>query len=166
VILEYSIANQKGGEEMIVKEIDLFKGIDPAVMEEIVNICSEETYAKDEVLFKRGEQADCVYILEEGSVHLVIENGGSIVFTLSEPGQVFGWSSMVESGLYTATGICASDLKAVKIEGERLDKIFRLHPEVGFTVLKRLAGVVSQRLSNSYRDLLSARAQDTTPSYG
>jgi len=92
---------------MIVKEIDLFKGIDSAVMEEIVNICSEETYAKDEVLFKRGEQADCLYILEEGSVHLVIENGGSIVFTLSEPGQVFGWSSMLESGLYTATRVCA-----------------------------------------------------------
>jgi hypothetical protein len=42
---------------MIVNEIDLFKGIDPEVMEEIANICSEEEYAKDTVLFEKGEEA-------------------------------------------------------------------------------------------------------------
>ena len=151
---------------MIVKEIDLFRGIDPKVMNEIVDICSEESHAKDTVIFKKGEEADCLYILEEGSINLVIENGGTLVFSLTEPGEVFGWSSMIESGLYTASGICTTDLKVVKIEREKLDKIFNLHPDVGLNVLKKLAGVISQRLSNSYRDLLSARSQDTTPSYG
>ena len=151
---------------MIIKEIDLFKGIDPKVMNEIVDICSEESYAKDTVLFKKGEKADCLYILQEGSVNLVIENGGSIIYSLTEPGEVFGWSSLVESGLYTASAVCTMDSKAVKIEREKLDKIFNLHPNVGHKVLKRLAGVISQRLSNAYRDLLSARGQDTTPSYG
>jgi len=151
---------------MIVKEIELFRGIDPEVMNEIVNICSEENYVKDTVLFKKGEEADCLYILEEGSVNLVIEDGGTLVYSLTEPGRVFGWSSMVESGIYTASGVCATDSKVVKVEREKLDKIFDLHPDVGLKVLKRLAGVISQRLINSYRDLLSARGQDTTPSYG
>ena len=151
---------------MIVKEIDLFKGIDSEVMKEIANICSEESSAKDTVLFKEGEAAECLYILEEGSLNLVIENGGSLTYTLTEPGLVFGWSSMVESGRYTASGVCATDLKVVKIEREKLDKIFNLHPDVGLLVLKQLAGIVSQRLLNAYRDLLSARRQDTTPSYG
>jgi CRP-like cAMP-binding protein len=151
---------------MIVRETDLFKGVGPGVMEEIVAICSEESYLKDTVLFKKGEQAECLYILEEGGVNLVIENGGSLVYTVSEPGQVFGWSSMVESGIYTASGICSRDVKAVKIEREALDKIFNRHPEMGLMVLKRLAGIISLRLSSAYRDLLSARGQDTTPSYG
>jgi len=151
---------------MIVKEIDLFKGIDPEVMEEIANICSEEEYTKDTVLFEKGEEAESLYILEQGALNLVIKNGGSLIYSLTEPGEVFGWSSLVESGLYTASGVCATDLKAVKIEREKLDKIFDRHPEVGFKVLKRLARVISQRLSNAYRDLLSARGQDTTPSYG
>lgn len=73
---------------------------------------------------------------------------------------------MVESGVYTASGVCATDLKAVKIEREKLERVFDRHPDVGFKVLKRLAGVISQRLSNAYRDLLSARGQDTTTSYG
>ena len=151
---------------MIVKEIDLFRGIDPEVMEEIANICSEEKYTKDTVLFEKGEEAKSLYILEQGALNLVIKNGGSLIYSLTESGQVFGWSSMVESGVYTASGVCATDLKAVKIKREKLDKIFDRHPEVGFKVLKRLARVISQRLSNAYRDLLSARGQDTTPSYG
>jgi CRP-like cAMP-binding protein len=151
---------------MIIREIDLFKGIDPEVMNEIVDICSEETHKKNTILFKRGDEADRLYILEEGTVNLVVENGGTLVFSLTEPGEVFGWSSMVESGTYTASGVCVTDLKAIKIEREELEKIFSLHPELGLKVLKRLASVISQRLSNAYRDLLSARGQDTTPSYG
>ena len=151
---------------MIVKEIELFKGIEAEVMNQIADICSEENYSKDVVLFKKGEIAENLYILEEGSVHLVIENGGTITYTLNEQGQVFGWSSMVESGQYTASGICATDLKVLKIEKEKLDKLFSQYPDAGLKILKRLTAVISQRLINAYNDLLSARRQDTTPSYG
>jgi len=151
---------------MIVNEIDLFKGIDPTIMEEIVNICSEQNYKKDTVLFSKGDVADCLYILVEGTIKLIIENGGSITYSLSDTGEVFGWASMLESGLRTATGVCATDLKVVRLEKEKLDAIFTAHPEVGLMVLKRLAKVISERLSNAYRDLLSARGRDTTPSYG
>ena len=120
---------------MIVKEIEIFKGIEPEVMNQIADICSEENYSKDVVLFKKGEKAENLYILEEGSVHLVIENGGTITYTLNEQGQVFGWSSMVESGQYTASGICATDLKVLKIERDRLDKIFSQYPDAGLRIL-------------------------------
>ena len=151
---------------MILKEIELFEGVDFEVMNEIAGICSEESYSKDTVLFDKDEQAKCLYFLLEGTLYLVIKNGGSITYNLSEPGDVFGWSSMLENGKYTASGICATDLKVVKIERDKLNRIFQNRPEVGFKVLQRLAGVISRRLSNAYRDLLSARSTDTTPSYG
>jgi CRP-like cAMP-binding protein len=151
---------------MILQEIELFEGIDPEIMNEIVNICSEANYTQNTVLFKMGEEAECLYILEEGIVKLVIENGGTISFTLEESGEVFGWSSLVESGHYTASGVCATDVKALKIERDELNKIFNLHPNVGLKVLKRLGDVISQRLTDAYRDLLSSTGQDTTPSYG
>jgi CRP-like cAMP-binding protein len=151
---------------MILQEIELFEGIDPEIMNEIVNICSEENYPQNTVLFKMGEEAECLYILEEGIVKLVIENGGTLTFALEESGEVFGWSSLVESGHYTASGVCASDVKTLKIERDELNKIFNLHPNAGLRVLKRLGDVISRRLTDAYRDLLSATGQDTTPSYG
>ena len=151
---------------MIVTEIELFKGIEAEVMNQISNICSEENYSKDVVLFNKGEKAENLYILEEGSLHLVLANGGTITYLLNEPGQVFGWSSMVESGQYTASGVCATDLKVLRIEKEKLDKLFSQYPDAGLKILKRLTAVIAQRLINAYNDLLSARRQDTTPSYG
>ena len=74
---------------MIVKEIDLFKGINSVVMKEIAGISTEESYVKDEVIFRQGEEAENLYILEEGTLNLVIENGGSLIYTLTEPGMVF-----------------------------------------------------------------------------
>ncbi len=157
---------QKGGMTMIVGEIDLFKGIASEVMNEIANICSEESHDKDTVLFEKDEEAKHLYILDEGTVNLVIEDGGSLIYSLTEPGEVFGWSTMVEAGRYTASGVCATNAKVVKIEREKLNKIFHLHPDVGLKVVKRLAGVFSKRLSNAYRDLLSARGGEPPPSYG
>ena len=151
---------------MKLKEIELFEGVNFEVLNEIAGICSEDSYSKDTVLFEKDEQAKCLYILLEGTVYLVIKNGGSITYNLSEPGDVFGWSSMLENGKYTASGICGTELKVLKIEKDKLNKIFQNHPEVGFKVLQRLAEVISRRLSNAYRDLLSARSTDTTPSYG
>ena len=151
---------------MILKEIELFKGVDSEVMNKIADICSEESYSKDMVLFEKDEQAKCLYILSEGSINLVIKNGGYITYRLSESGDVFGWSSMLENGKYTASGICATDLMVLKIESDKLVKLFQKYPEFGFKVLQRLAGVISRRLSNAYRDLLTARSTVSTPSYG
>lgn len=151
---------------MIVKEIDLFKDIDYEVINKIAEICSEQHYRKDTVLFEKGQEAKSLYILEQGTINLIIQNGGTLTYSLKESGEVIGWSCMVEGGTYTASGICATDVTAVKIEKEMLDKIFSIHPDAGLRILKRLASVVSKRLSNAYRDLLSARRTDSTPSYG
>jgi CRP/FNR family transcriptional regulator, cyclic AMP receptor protein len=151
---------------MIIKEIELFKGIDHEVMNAIADICSEKTYSKGTVIFEKDEKANRLYILVEGTVKLRITNGGTITYTLSDPGDIFGWSCMVESGRYTASGVCATDLKVMEIKREALDKIFNLHPHSGIMILKRLAGVFSKRITNSYQDLLSAGRTETSPSYG
>jgi CRP-like cAMP-binding protein len=151
---------------MIVQDIYLFKGIDRKVADEIASISSEESYASDTVLFQKGENAGNLYILKEGKVNLVIKDGGSVFYMLTEPGEVFGWSSMVESGEYSATAVSVTDLKVLRIETEKLEKIFSLHPKDGLIILKRLAGLISKRLANAYKELMNAGKQDTTPEYG
>ena len=142
---------------MIISETELFRGINFKEMEAIANICHEEVYTEGTVLFQQDEEASGLYILEEGTVNLIIQNGATLVYDLEEPGEVFGWSSMVEHGRYTASGICATDVKAIKIERDRLDKIFKNHPDAGLKVLRRLGGVFSKRLSTAYKDLLMTK---------
>jgi len=151
---------------MNINEIVLFQGFDSSVIKEIEEICLEKKYTKNTLLFKKDAKADCLYILEAGTINLVIKNRGTLVYSLSKPGDVFGWSSLVDPGTYTADGICFTDVKALKIEREKLFQVFERHPGAGLKVLGRLGSIFAHRLSNAYRDLLSARGQDTTPSYG
>jgi len=143
---------------MIVKEIDLFKGVDFEVMKELAGACTEESHPTDTTLFEKGDRADWLYVLDTGTVNLVIRNGATLTYSLSEPGEVFGWSSMVEEGRYTSSAVCRTGVRVVKIEKEKLERVFHAHPEVGVKVLRRLGGVFAKRLTGAYRDLLSSRA--------
>jgi CRP-like cAMP-binding protein len=154
---------------MILKEIDLFKGTDYAVMEKITDTCTEKIFDKNTVIFERGEAARYLYILEEGSIKLVIEKEASFTFSLTKHGTVFGWSSMAESGLYTSSAVCETDSKVIKLDNKGLNKIFKQHPEVGVTILRRLMDVFSDRLLSAYlahSHLLTVQGSQTPPSYG
>lgn len=154
---------------MILKEIDLFKGTDYTVMEKITDTCTEELFDKDTIIFNGGEPARYLYILDEGHIKLVIEKGASFTFSLTGRGTVFGWSSMAESGLYTSSAVCATDSKLIKLDSKALDKIYKQHPEVGITILRRLMHVFSDRLLSAYlahSHLLSTQGSQTPPSYG
>ena len=140
---------------MILSETEFFKGIDSEVMNRITAIYNKEDHPKDTVLFKKDEDAKSLFILKGGTVNLVIQNGGTLAIPLSNPGEIFGLSGMVESGVYLASGICATDCKVVKIDTDKLDEILDQHPDVGLILIKRLAAVISKKLSNLYRDLLS-----------
>lgn len=140
---------------MLLNETEFFQGIDSEVMHKITAICQEESYPKDTILFNKDEDAKYLFILKEGSVNLVIQNGGTLATPLTESGEVFGWSCMVEDGVYTASCICAKDSRLIKIDRDELNEIFDQHPRMGLIIIKRLGAVFSRRLSSVYRDLLS-----------
>ena len=140
---------------MFINKYDLFGGISSIVMKEITDICVEEVYDKGTTIFNQGERAENLYILREGTLNLMVKNGGSLVFSLSEQGEVFGWSSLFESGRYTASAICDTDLKVFKIERKELYKILKHNAGDGFIIMRRLAGVIANRLNRAYQDILS-----------
>ena len=140
---------------MFINKYDLFGGISSRVMKEITDICVEEVYDKGTTIFNQGKRAEYLYILREGTLNLMVKNGGSLVFSLSEPGEVFGWSSLFESDRYTASGISDTDLKVFKIERKALYTILKQNPGDGFIVMRQLAGVIADRLNRAYQDILS-----------
>jgi len=140
---------------MHITESDLFYGLDLTVMRKIADICLEEEYTDGTVLFKERENANHLYILEKGIVDLLIDKD-TFIYSLTEQSEVFGWSSLVESGKYTATAVCMTDSKALKIPTEILQRIFDENPEIGNVVFRRLAGIFNKRLTKTYKKFLTA----------
>jgi CRP-like cAMP-binding protein len=142
---------------MIFKELELFKGVGFEFVKEISDVCSEKSYAQNAILFNLGDRANRLFFLDQGMVNLVINNGGGINFGISQPGEMFGWSAMVDNGTYTSTGVAITDLNVFEIEREKLNLVFNRHPKDGLKVMKILAGIITKRLVRTYHELLAAR---------
>jgi CRP-like cAMP-binding protein len=151
---------------MFIKEAELFKGMSQEFMSELGKIMVEESYEKGIFLFQESDSPNFFYVLEEGRVRLSIGERGHIVHTLTDPGEAFGWSSLVARDTYTSSAECVAQSKLIKIEREKLNKVFEKHLDDGVVFFKRLAGVIGQRLINSYNSLLSSQRGEDQPSYG
>jgi len=139
---------------MFIQEVELFKGIPSHIIDEIAEIVTEESHPAGHVLFREGDFADYLYILEEGELDLTIKKGKQLSFPVDKTGSVFGWSSLVEPNLYTAKAECVKESRVIKIDADRLMRVFQKHPAEGLTIMKRLAGVIATRLIKSYKEFI------------
>lgn len=156
---------------MIVNETDLFKGISRQVIDKIVGVAIGEMCPSGTVLFDQGDEARHLFILEDGNVDIYVgqPEGGGLHFTAKTPGDVFGWSAMVQPHIFTATGRCMTDSKIIKIPRSDLHEILQKHPRDGFIIMQRLAGLIAQRLRRAYQAIVvqtEGSEVPSAPSYG
>jgi CRP-like cAMP-binding protein len=136
---------------MFIREVELFQQIPSHIIDEIAQFATEESYSVEQVLFREGDFADYLYILEDGQIAVTLPGKETITFPVDDTGSVFGWSALVEPRRYTATAECTMESKVIKIDGERLLRLFERHPNEGLMIMRRLAGVIGTRLVQSYR---------------
>lgn len=141
---------------MFIREAELFKGMPEHVHTEISEISEREVLSEGHVLFKQGDTADYLYILEEGLIEITVQGVERMIFLVDEFDSVFGWSALVEPKKYTATSKCKKNSKVIKIDGDRLMRIFQNHPVEGLNVMRRLAGIVAGRLLGCYGELTAS----------
>jgi CRP-like cAMP-binding protein len=146
------MAKLEKGWEMHITEMDLFTGLNLEVMGEIADkCCTEDAYDQGTVLFHQGEPAGFLYVLVEGAVDLRLKEETSVI-SLTEPSDIFGWSSLVENAQYTASAVCEKPVKVIKVEtGPKLGRILNAHPDVGLVLYRRLAGLFNKRLASIYQ---------------
>ena len=145
-----------------LKSSKLFNGLSDEALGRIAGLCHKEAYDRGTTIFSEGEEAQKLFILEEGLVVLRIQPAAQerniMVTAIKEEGQIFGWSSLVEPAQYSASAVCMEDSKVLAIKGKDLLALLEESPAVGFVVMKRLAGIVSSRLRSTREQLISALA--------
>ncbi len=142
---------------MFVQEVELFQGIPSHIIDEIADLIIQESQKAGHVLFRDGDFADYLYILEEGEINLTVQGDKRLSFPIATTGSVFGWSSLVEPRRYTAASECVKDSKIIKIDADRLMRVFQIHPAEGLTIMRRLAGVIATRLLKSYQEIVTGK---------
>ncbi|MGA8830920.1 MAG: cyclic nucleotide-binding domain-containing protein, partial [Desulfomonilaceae bacterium] len=87
---------------MIIQRAKLFSDLSVEAINEIKTYVVEESHDQGTTLFRQDDPADYFFTLMEGRVELAIGKQGEIDYTVNQPGEIFGLSSMVDRESYTA----------------------------------------------------------------
>jgi len=141
-----------------LSQFSLFNELPESLLKEIAAISQEIAVKKDEFIFREGEKADKLHFLMQGSVALRVKltsRPESITVSyVSTPYQSFGWSGVVAPHHYTSSAECDEDSTLLIIPAQPFIDILEQNPKYGFTVMKRIAEIIADRLRNSRQALL------------
>ncbi len=137
----------------------LLQGTSEATRQKILATASEELHAQGDFLFHQGEPARYFYILREGRIRLSVGHTELLAFVAGSPGDIIGWSSLVENGTYTASAECLVPARVSRIDKQQLDELLHQDPQSGMAFFKHLAALVGRRLVKSYRATLSVHGE-------
>jgi CRP/FNR family transcriptional regulator, cyclic AMP receptor protein len=142
-------------------QLSIFAGLNDLEISQLLPYMVECQFLKNQVVFEQGLPADYLYLLLAGEVviHYKPYDGPPITVARIEPGGVFGWSSALGRDIYTSGAEAVQDSLAYRIRGSNLQVLCEQHPETGFVLLDRLAGVIAERLNNTHTQILGILSQ-------
>jgi CRP-like cAMP-binding protein len=136
--------------------LSVFKGIQPDQQDLLVPLISLCHIPEGTTIFKQGESATHLYILESGIVEILFKpfDGPCLSVSRLTSGCVFGWSSTLGRDGYTSAAKAVTDCKAYRFYGKDLQKVCEEHPETGVVILDRLASAIVERLECTHNEIM------------
>ncbi len=150
-----------------LEQFPIFKGLDRTLLTAIAKLCSKRTYPPGAICVAEGATAESLFLLEEGEIKLErklpekwLQYSGEtqrLVHTI-KPKQLFGWSSIVEPGVHTATARCSQECEIIVINGKELLSVLDSNSGASYHFMKRLATVIALRLIDTSNALMHEMA--------
>ena len=135
---------------MYIQQVELTRGVGKDFVKALTALSVKEEHGRGAILFRKGEPANHAYLLLIGRVHLKMGETGQVVHIVSRPGETFGWSSLVNRDVFSSTAECVEQTNLRKLHREDLRKLLAKDPVNGLIFFQRLAGMLGDRLLESY----------------
>ncbi|SMP64775.1 Cyclic nucleotide-binding domain-containing protein [Desulfonatronum zhilinae] len=117
-------------------------------LEAISRYMSIQTYDKGQRIVEQGEVSRHMAFIIEGQVDIVKQSSDTlekVVVTL-KAGTHFGEMAFIDSQPRSASVFAGSDVTLLWMSAENFERILEEHPQIGITMLKLIARLLSQRL--------------------
>ncbi len=141
----------------ILEKHPFFKDLNQEFLEFIVSCASNVRFREGEIILREGEPADKFYLVREGKVEININTAQhrSITIQTLRDGEILGWSWLIPPHRYRFDAKALTDTRAIALDGKCLRKKCEENHELGYELLKRLAGVFTQRLEETRKQLIN-----------
>ena len=145
----------------LLRRYPFFGFMEDNELKAVAMIAEEKNIEKGAVILKADDPANILYFLEEGSAsnYFIVEdlynNRKELFIDSINPGEIFGFSALLEPYKYTATVRAEKDSRVIKIDGSALRALCQFDPHLSCGLLEATAKVIMQRLHDT-RILLAA----------
>ena len=130
---------------------ELLSGLSPAEVDQVLALGSRLTVPSGGSLFRLGDRADSLFLIERGRIHLsfpmmVRGKEEDVFFEEKSAGQTVGWSAMVSPYRFTLSASAPLETEVIALPREALGAFCERSPEAGRKICLNLAVLVGQRL--------------------
>jgi NADP-reducing hydrogenase subunit HndB len=134
-----------------LKTVDVFNNLNDDQLSLLGQGCREKVYRNGDLLFKDGEDASQIWIVQEGRVDLRFdlparETSEVTTFYSEWSGSTFGWSCFVPPFQYILSAYCASrECRVLQLDKEYLLALFEEDARMGYTLMTNITRVIRTR---------------------
>ena len=139
-----------------LREIRFLHDICPMHLEQIAQIARVRNFNEGDIVFRQGDTAQHVYMVVSGNVSLEICAAGAgcqQILTLG-PGELLGWSSVLEQLSFTARARAVAATRLVEFNVAQLLGMCNQDPQFGYALMRQVALALAKRLSATRMQLL------------
>ncbi len=161
--IEAYSADRKQG-MLLMKEIDfgsipLFSGLDRIDLAKIIPSLEKMDFKAEDILFKKGEAGDCLYVIVDGLARAFLYNdSGEEELALLGRGQCVGEMSLLTGNARNANVQAQTPLVVLRLTKERFDALLKTH----YSLNAYFARLVTSRLSSTYSTFHGAQGTQIT----
>ena len=140
-----------------LRKSEIFESLMDDELAAIGKIAHEEIYEAGTCICVENEVATKLYIVREGRVAILINIGRgrqTVIDTVTKGGS-FSWSAMVPPYILTGTAKAIEKTKVIAIDGYDLRDLCRKNCRTCYTIMEKLATLVSARLKDTRLQLVS-----------
>jgi len=146
----------------LIEESPFFESFKPDYLEYLAQNSGTLKISKGGFIIKEFEPAHALYMLINGKIQLTFhsskdesprgtrpeKNTTQLIplRTISDPGYIIGWSSMVEPYINRASVIALSNAVVMVFERNDLESYIRQRPDFGVALMERILWLIGRRL--------------------
>jgi CRP-like cAMP-binding protein len=124
-----------------LKKAFLFQGLPDDVLEALAQKMTHQKLAANEVLFRRGDEGDSLFIIDEGRIKIVRgdEGGGELVLNHCGPGEAIGEMALFNQEPRSASVIAVTDSEVMQLKRDAFFELLDQRPDVSLVLLRSLS---------------------------
>lgn len=139
-----------------LRSMPFTQGMDSHQVKKLASLAVEVKFAPDEVIFREGDEARAIYLIEEGQIALEshVAGRGLVTMLTLGTGELLGWSSLFPPRRKTSNARAIQPTWAIAIDTEKLQEACQTDHQLETMIIRRVADVIAERLKATRQHLL------------